>query len=789
MNGVKNFLLLVAIIFAAIATWVFMAAEGYLGKTLHAGDVTASPIPQPVLENYKQQQHKTAANLAAKTQPASGFEEPDNKQILFGDLHVHTTFSQDAFLMSLPMLGGEGAHPPADACDFARYCSALYFWSINDHSAGISPQRWQETKDAIRQCNAVADPEYPDTVAFLGYEWTQVSVFDTNKHYGHKNVIFKHTEEDKVAKRPIAAVSYGAGVKSFQRPFLQRAGLPLLDREYSQRYLDYNLYIKEFNRVKNCPDNISSDKLPADCIEWAATSTDLFKKLDEAGHESIVIPHGNVWGLYTPTGITWDKQLMGANHNEKYQFMFELYSGHGNSEEYREWRASERNINNVTCPQPSAGYMPTCWMAGNIIQERCLSELGKIELGSTELEKTELDHDNNQSTKQNKNIIQGKHKKECEARAEQARKISAIAGMGVIPGATAEDWLDAGQCTDCFQPAFNHRPAGSGQYALAITNFDDPENPKRFKFGFMASSDGHSARPGTGYKEVNRREYTEAAGGRSQMFTQLIAGEVGKPTSRALNFNAFTDAERRRAIGVRLERQASFFLTGGLIAAHSTGRNRDAIWDAMQRKEVYGTSGPRILLWFDLLNGENGKSQPMGSEVRMKSVPKFRVRAAGSLKQKPGCPEYSVNALDKDRLEYLCRGECYNPLDERRKITRIEVIKIQPQQFKNEVVDELIQDAWLRIPCPPNGEGCMVEFEDPDFQQDARDTVYYVRAIEEPSMVVNANNLRCETDEGGNCTKVNMCYGDSRTDYQEDCLDESEQRAWSSPIFVNYMFH
>ena len=32
--------------------------------------------------------------------------------IYFGDLHVHTTFSQDAFMFSLPMLQGEGAHPP-----------------------------------------------------------------------------------------------------------------------------------------------------------------------------------------------------------------------------------------------------------------------------------------------------------------------------------------------------------------------------------------------------------------------------------------------------------------------------------------------------------------------------------------------------------------------------------------------------------------------------------------------------------------------------------------------------
>ena len=35
-----------------------------------------------------------------------------------------------------------------------------------------------------------------------------------------------------------------------------------------------------------------------------------------------------------------------------------------------------------------------------------------------------------------------------------------------------EDWYDSGQCKDCFIPSFNYRPAGSGQYALSLTNFD-----------------------------------------------------------------------------------------------------------------------------------------------------------------------------------------------------------------------------------------------------------------------------------------------------------------------------
>jgi len=204
---------------------------------------------------------------------------------------------------------------------------------------------------------------------------------------------------------------------------------------------------------------------------------------------------------------------------------------------------------------------------------------------------------------------------------------------------------------------------------------------------------------------------------------------------------------------------------------------------------VYGTSGDRILLWFNLLNAPGSDGSPvsvaMGGETAMDRSPRFEVRAVGAFKQKPGCPDYSVNALAHDRLQWLCKNECYNPSDERKRITRIEVVRIRPQITPGEPLDQLIEDKWRVFPCEPSDAGCVVQFEDPDFLAAARPAVYYVRAIEEPSPAVSGGQLRCKYDEGGRCIEVHPCYGDYRTAKSDDCLGTIEERAWSSPIYVD----
>jgi len=572
-------------------------------------------------------------------------------QILFGDLHVHTTLSVDAFMWNLPAVGGSGARPLSEACDFARYCSAIDFFSSTDHAESLTLDGWNSVKEDIRQCNAMAgDPEDPDLVAFSGFEWTQITK-DAKSYYGHKNVIFKYTDEQRLPKRAISSWIFPSGGILPKLLYIS----PLFDPLHPLPYLQYARLLGSLTNMDICPEGVNSRTLPGECREIARSVSDLFRKLDEWGLEVLVIPHGTAWGLHVPPDVDYISQL--SEHNSKYQRLIEIYSGHGNSEKYKDWKAVDFDEKgNKICPESTEDYLPCCWRAGEIAGNRC-REQGEQE------------------------------NKDCEVVAEKARNDYVAAGyVGFRTiDASPEDWLDCGLCRDCFKPPLDLVPRASVQRILAASIENDDLEKEVFKLGFISSTDTHKAKPGHGYTATIA--HTDSSRGKNKLYRHIFERNFQKRT------------------GQDFERNASFWYTGGLAAVHAKGKSREAIWEALVNRNTYGTSGPRILLWFDLLNNPDGR-KPMGSEVVQHHNPTFRVKAIGSPKMLPECPKYIIERMGEDFIQDVCNGQCYNPSKQRHRIVRIEIVKIQQQHSLEDDISLLIQDPLMVFHCNKDMEVC-----------------------------------------------------------------------------------
>jgi hypothetical protein len=688
-----------------------------------------------------------AARDEARARAARELGAAPARQILFGDLHVHTTYSADAFFYSLPILGGEGAHPPADACDFARWCAGLDFFSMNDHAEGLTPALWTNTQRSLRECDARSgEAASPDLVPFLGWEWTQTGE-TPGAHYGHRNVVLRDLAAEQVPTRPIA--SRVRERESAPPGFLFAAASAVARLVAPAPYVELVDRFGMMAAPRACAEGVGVRELPADCLESTATPGELFDKLDEWGLPSLVIPHGLAWGIHPPPGADLRSQLRAAQHDPARERLIEVMSGHGNGEEYRSALDAEPDA----CPAPSPGRLPCCWRAGELMRERC----GALPAA------------------------------ECEARVEEAKRLALAAGAHahrVIPGTRAEDWLDCDQCRDCFKPASFLQPRLTAQYAAALSSDDERDaqgRPLRYRWGFIASTDTHTARAGSGYKQVARDAMTDQRGPPSAEDEARIERWV----TRSSDESPPVPYQPSRLLGLfDEERTASFLYPGGIVAVHATGRDRASIWAALERREVYGTSGPRMLLWFDLVNAPGGRL-PMGSEATLAANPRFEVRALGAPVERPGCPAEAVAALGADRLHALCRDECHHPGDARHPIAALEVVRIRPQRSDAEPVAPLIEDPWLRIPCAPDPAGCRASFVDEEFAAAGRDAVYYVRALQHETPAINGANLRTEFDAEGNPQRVRPCRGGYHTPPEDDCLAPVQERAWSSPIYVD----
>jgi hypothetical protein len=262
-----------------------------------------------------------------------------------------------------------------------------------------------------------------------------------------------------------------------------------------------------------------------------------------------------------------------------------------------------------------------------------------------------------------------------------------------------------------------------------------------FKFGLMASTDTHNAMAG-GVQEKN------------------YPGHLGRSDALASDRVRYTSEVAGNASNS----------PGGLIGVWAEENSREALFDAMRRREVFGTSGPRIRPRFfggwelpaDLCDdpGMVGKAYaagvPMGADLpsRAADAPRFLVsaQADGGTGEFPGVP-----------------------------LQRLQVIKGfvdddgNHQQRVFEVAGDPENGASVDpATCAPRGSGfaqlCTV-WSDPEFDPGRR-AVYYLRAVENPSCRYSA--WQCLSLPAGE--RPADCGG-------EEVPRVIQERAWSSPIW------
>jgi hypothetical protein len=267
-----------------------------------------------------------------------------------------------------------------------------------------------------------------------------------------------------------------------------------------------------------------------------------------------------------------------------------------------------------------------------------------------------------------------------------------------------------------------------------------------FQFGLIGSTDTHLAAPGM----VDEDEYKGHAAG-------LTSARFGVP--------AYPDQP--------------MFNPGGLAVLWAEENSRPSLFAAMQRREAYGTSGPRMIVRF--FGGWNLAPDICSASTMVEQAYAQGVPMGGNLQNSEttgtGAPSFLVSAL-RDPGD---RGVPSTPLQ------RIQIIKgwVEGEQT-HETVYEVSGDPNSKAgvdldTCTPQGKGydelCDV-WRDPDFDPSVA-SFYYARVVENPSCRWNSwVCMRAAVD----CETGNVPEGLSA------CCDASvpktiQERAWTSPIW------
>ena len=506
--SIRRVLLAVLGVVALLALYVAGAWYGFYGRAEGAGTPTDTPIPAAVVSERASQQRSAASALSVA---------PPDKQILFGDLHVHTTFSSDAFLASLPILQGQGAHPVADACDYARFCSSLDFWSLNDHAE--ARRRCAGARRRRRSASATPSPA-TRRIPTSSRSWAGSGARSVRHRRNTTDTRTWCCAELRTTpcRRGRSAPRDSPPTRCARRARAFRACCPSRLRATASAT---GTSSPSSTRSARCRAARTASRRAASSAPIATspptTPADLFRKLDEWGGEAHRDPARQHVGLLLASGHHLGQAATASQNDPSRQFLIEIMSGHGNSEEYRDWHEIAFDASGK--PQLSGA----------------VAEL------SAELLARRRDHRGALPATPASTPPSARRAPPRRARTTSRRASPATDRCRACTPKSGSTPASA-RTASC-------RPSTPTRRLVAVRTRDHelrrPAAPRQFHFGFIASSDNHRARPGTGYKEFARHGNTEAAGPPNAKWRERIWRQAARRRRRSRT--RWTSAPRARA--------------------------------------------------------------------------------------------------------------------------------------------------------------------------------------------------------------------------------------------------
>jgi len=268
-----------------------------------------------------------------------------------------------------------------------------------------------------------------------------------------------------------------------------------------------------------------------------------------------------------------------------------------------------------------------------------------------------------------------------------------------------------------------------------------------YKFGMIGSTDSH----------------TSLATAEEDNFFGKHSGYEPNPHRMT---HPFMETEAGEIVGWQM-------VASGLAAVWATDNSREAIFDAMQRKEVYGTTGPRMTV--RLFGGWDFTDQDLNSRIPANAGYKKGSPMGGELRVKPegaDAPSFMVYALrdpigaNLDRIQ-IVKGWLKDDGTTHEKVYDVAWAGDRKLDEKGKLpaVGNTVDAATASWTNTIGGAELGVIWTDPDFDV-AQNAFYYGRVLEIPTP-------RWSTYDA-------FRYG---IDLPEDAPVSTQERAYTSPIW------